>query len=315
MFARTQDSPVLSELCLQHFCVSLNAPVLDFEGLPVATARAAIVVFSEEYGDLAAALAVRSLEGGEVAIFRYRGQPPRHDQSGRVLEQALTWGEGLGFLFDDDLVATRGADGRAEALDYWIRLTGDGAGLADDRASAEVDLGDPLDLEPPQDAMLPSMEDLLEPADELLSLTDEVDDADADSSNSLLTDSAILAPVLDLEELSLKGAGGASSTGPEQAARPAVPPIAVGRQDAELPEQAEPVVEAMDLEVAIEEPPAPDLTKFRRALDPEAEGAARPTNVETGEGGNQLGRIPIVRLRKGRDPSRPSHVARLLASF
>ena len=88
------------------------------------------------------------------------------------------------------------------------------------------------------------------------------------------------------------------------------------REGEALPARAEPVVEAMDLELEL---PAPavgqglGLTKFRREpdADPEPAGASAAAN----EGGNQLGRIPIVRMRKGRDPSKPSHVARLLASF
>jgi len=50
-------------------------------------------------------------------------------------------------------------------------------------------------------------------------------------------------------------------------------------------------------------PPAVPLTKFRRAVE-----------AADANGGSALGRIPIVRVKKG-DKSKPSYLGRLLASF
>ena len=57
-------------------------------------------------------------------------------------------------------------------------------------------------------------------------------------------------------------------------------------------------------------PPQQKLSKFRHA-----DAAVADENETTG-GGNQLGRIPLVKVRRGRDGSKkPSTLARLLASF
>ena len=57
-------------------------------------------------------------------------------------------------------------------------------------------------------------------------------------------------------------------------------------------------------------PPRQTLSKFRHA-----EATIEDENEVT-NGGNQLGRIPLVRVRRGRDGAKkPSTLARLLASF
>ena len=70
MFRRSSEPLALSEASLLALRPALNAPVLNTDFLPVGPARAAIVVFAEEYGGIGLAIGVRSNEGGQIAVFR-----------------------------------------------------------------------------------------------------------------------------------------------------------------------------------------------------------------------------------------------------
>lgn len=124
MFRRNDDVPLLSEAGLQGFCASLNAPVVNLEKLPVAPARAAIALFSEEDGRLALCVGLCSLESGQLAIFSYRGGVGDLGSPAKAMDVALSFAEGMGFLFDQDLVSNGGSAGRAQALQTWLDLMG-----------------------------------------------------------------------------------------------------------------------------------------------------------------------------------------------
>ena len=70
MFRRLSEPLPLSEASLLALRPALNAPVLNVGFLPVGPARAAIVVFAEEWGGIGLALGIRSNEAGRVAVFR-----------------------------------------------------------------------------------------------------------------------------------------------------------------------------------------------------------------------------------------------------
>ena len=70
MFRRSSEPLPLSEASLLALRPALNAPVLNVKFLPVGPARAAIVVFAEEYGGIGLAFGVRSNEAGQVVVFR-----------------------------------------------------------------------------------------------------------------------------------------------------------------------------------------------------------------------------------------------------
>jgi hypothetical protein len=292
MFVHTEETLVLSQACLQSLCASMNAPVVNIDELVVAPARAAIVFYAEEYGDLALALAIRSSETGQVALFRYRGRVKTVAAEGAAMQDALAFAEGMGFLFDENMLADDSAASREAAFEHWNRLV-DAPGLAAGGRHA-MDAGD---IPPPGDDILPSVQELLEPAEELLPSTEAAAEPTLNGELRAGDRDLMLDDLVELgaeEDLSLEldeGESGADVPLEELAGTSLELTVAPPAQEEALP---------------VEEPPAAGavpLTKFRR---PTADAAA--------PAGSQLGRIPIVRRKQG-DPSKPSYLGRLLASF
>ena len=160
MFIASPQPLPLSEACLQCLCASLNAPVVHVEGLPVGPARAALVVYAEQYGDLGVAVGIRSLEGGEVVLMRYRESLPMEEGPARALELATSYAEGLGFVFDQDMISPGAPlDAKANAMSHWQHLAAsDEAFEAPDVASPPAPSG-AMSLVDPEE--MPEMEDLL----------------------------------------------------------------------------------------------------------------------------------------------------------
>jgi len=119
MFSLSKDPLPLSEACLHGMCVSLNAPVVYGDDLPPGPARAAIVTYAEDYGDFGMAVGMRALEDGTVAVYRYREPIVDPADIATALEAALIFAEGLGFLFDEDMIDAGSRSGRREALEHW----------------------------------------------------------------------------------------------------------------------------------------------------------------------------------------------------
>jgi hypothetical protein len=163
------------------------------------------------------------------------------------MDGALSFAEGMGFLFDEDLIEFGGPDGRQRALRHWRDLLGE-PGLAVDPGPELV--SDPASI--PEPALVESPD--LELAPEFV--LDEAMDLDTDDSAS--------------------------------------PPAALER------------VAATPAEATPEQQTLP-LTKFRSRTSPE------PAAVS---GASEVGRVPIVKMRKGGD-GRPeaSLLIRLLGSF
>lgn len=126
MLRRISEPLAFSEASLLALRPALNAPVLNVEFLPVGPARAAIIVFAEEYGGVGMALGIRSTEAGQVAVFRNRESLDETQPIPQLLEPVLAYAERMGFLFDEDMLeATPGGQGRAQATSLWGRLMGD----------------------------------------------------------------------------------------------------------------------------------------------------------------------------------------------
>lgn len=321
MFSLSKDPLPLSEACLQGMCVSLNAPVVYGDDLPPGPARAAIVTYAEDYGDFGMAVGMRALEDGSVAVYRYR--EPIVDAAGiaSALDAALIFAEGLGFLFDDDMIDENSRTGRREALEHWNRLMGDGEVFA----AAGV-------VEPPRAPLaeftLPG-EGLDGPMEDLLAMPEGMEDPvpRAPGSELLLDELMDLAEQSPKDELLLEVEPAndppptrrpASAPAPTAVARPTSPATQVeGRvtlskfrgQPAAPPRVAEPARPAATR-------PVRDFVEVTRPdLDDLAPDTQRPVEVEAVSGGAALGRIPIMRRRKVVEPERPGLLARLLASF
>lgn len=341
MFAPSKQPPALSEACLQSLCASLNAPVVHLDALPAGPARCAVVVYAEQYGDLGLAVAVRSLEGGEVVVMRAREPLPPETPPRDALEKAISFAESLGFLFDDDMLGAESSrQTRLAALDHWLKLIGpDEVFAARDVASPPPPAGG---ANSPELDRMPEMEDLLsaaavpgddEPIElEELSIGDlEVGDLEAHGDELLLDD---IAP-LDEGEIDELDAGftlaepaGSRRGKPLQAApaadgprkraprgrtrtRATAPPAAgtepVGPGEARISSRGPAEGRAAFA--------AKPLSKFRRPDDGPADGAeADAADGDEPGGGSALGRVKIVRMKKARDGSASAR-GRVLASY
>jgi hypothetical protein len=116
MFAARQRPLLLVEDRLLALRLSLNAPVLATAELPAGPARAALVVFSE--GSLRNfAIIVRSLRNGASAVYELQGDDLREHSGWSVaLDASLSFGESMGFLFDDEMLVDRGPDTLRRAI-------------------------------------------------------------------------------------------------------------------------------------------------------------------------------------------------------
>lgn len=141
--------------------LSLNTPVVATQDLPVGPARAAIAIHAEPRGGLGVTVGVRSIGCGSVVLYGFEGgiTPGAVNE---VMDAALSFAEGMGFLFDDELVGTDTAS-QEKALVHWheaIGATGGGPSATVPESEAEPVL-ELFDLEggdltdPPVPAPLP----------------------------------------------------------------------------------------------------------------------------------------------------------------
>ena len=112
-----------AESAFLGFRASLNTPVVNVEDLDVGPARAGILLSAGEYGDLKLLVRVRLISTGEGMTFRFQGNPAEFGDARSAVDAAIGFGEGMGFLFDDDLVIDGGPSGRSRAFKIWSSLT------------------------------------------------------------------------------------------------------------------------------------------------------------------------------------------------
>jgi len=109
---------------LRALRLSLNTPVVATQDLPVGPARAAIALHMEPGRGLQITVGVRSLAGGGVALYGFDGTVSPA-VANDALDGALSFAEGMGFLFDDDVVGNDAASNE-KALARWNEAIGDG---------------------------------------------------------------------------------------------------------------------------------------------------------------------------------------------
>jgi len=256
MFRRSSEPLALSEASLLALRPALNAPVLNTDFLPVGPARAAIVVFAEEYGGIGLAIGVRSNEGGQIAVFRNQAPIDANTKLTDALEPALANAEQMGFLFDEDMVESAAdGHGRSQAMSLWGELMGE------------------VEMPPPPATGEPT-------------------------SAASLSNVGVTMPELLLDDLV-----------PEE-----LPEISLDLEDE---------LEVID-PVAPPAPARPQLSRFRNAPPAlagktnariNAPDQAGPQVIASEpEGGSELGRIPLVRVRRD-GTKRVPFLARLLSSF
>jgi hypothetical protein len=109
---------------LRALRLSLNTPVVATQDLPVGPARAAIALHTEPGRGLQVTVGVRSLACGSVALYGFEGEIASRLLS-EAMDGALSFAEGMGFLFDDDVVGDDAAS-QEKALVRWREAIGDG---------------------------------------------------------------------------------------------------------------------------------------------------------------------------------------------
>ena len=116
MFAARNRPLVLVEDRLLALRMSLNAPVLATAELPAGPARAAIVVHAQG-ASRCFSIVVRSLRGGASVIYELEDEDLREDSGWAVaLDASLSFGESMGFLFDDEMLVDRRPETLRRAL-------------------------------------------------------------------------------------------------------------------------------------------------------------------------------------------------------
>ena len=101
---------------------SLNTPVIAVEGLPVGPASAAIALHAGPPDRPRVTIAVRSLRGESVCFYTASEALTDLNSQDLALDAALSFAEGMGFLFDDDEVAAGGDAGPQQAARAWREL-------------------------------------------------------------------------------------------------------------------------------------------------------------------------------------------------
>jgi hypothetical protein len=122
MFVPSQTPPDLTPARLRGLRFSLNAPVVATEAIPAGPARGALLVHRDARGRLGVALCVRSLRTGAVVLYRSNEGLEGDGELSVGIDAALSFGESLGFLFDDDELEKGLA--RPEALARWREFLG-----------------------------------------------------------------------------------------------------------------------------------------------------------------------------------------------
>ena len=123
MFLR-RDEPILpTQESIDGFCASLNRPVVDAEGFAAGPASSAIVLHTTENGERTLSLALRFEDSGALIFFEFQGQ--LNSSPSQALDTGLAFAEGMGFLFDEDLVEGGVPTARRQALEAWCRLIGE----------------------------------------------------------------------------------------------------------------------------------------------------------------------------------------------
>lgn len=123
MFLRRKEPILLADGGIDGLCASLNRPVVDIEDLPAGPASAVIGLHRSASGGRCLAVAVRSEDSGAVALFAFRGE--LNTEVVQAMDAGLQFAEGMGFLFDEDMLADGAPGSEQKALEIWCELTRD----------------------------------------------------------------------------------------------------------------------------------------------------------------------------------------------
>lgn len=298
MFFRHRQPLALRPEGLRRARFSLNRPVLATGELPPGPARAAILIHSQEAGGCGLAIGVRSVETGEAAVFVFEGELRSRGDVETALDAALSFGESMGFLFDDDSIAEGGLEARRSALERWRELVG------------PAETVDPPLPEPPG-------EPVPAPSGAAAGPCDRDARSGGGSEDELLLEDAVPDGESFPPDLPVRPLGGEAPAEPLRAAPVAgEAPPGDSRPLSAGPQHGRGTAPARD-EAADRKPVAVSnalpLTKFRgRASAPPAPASA----PDTPRGGHALGRIALRKRRRQETVSeRPGLLVRIFGAF
>ena len=123
MFLRSREAVPLVAGRIDGLRESLNRPVVDIEDLPAGPARAAIALYRDVSGERGLSVAVRSERSGAVILFGFRGE--LNSEVGQAMDAGLQFAEGMGFLFDEDILSGSLPATERKALEAWCQVAGD----------------------------------------------------------------------------------------------------------------------------------------------------------------------------------------------
>jgi hypothetical protein len=277
MFAARQRPLLVLEDRLLALRPSLNTPVLATAEIPSGPARAAIFVYAEgavrRFG-----VAVHAAQSAAAVVYELAAEHAPTDADGWsvALDATLSFGESMGFVFDDEMLTDRQPETLRRAMATLRALLAPGVAIDDTPApgASTMEIGSADDL----------AEILLE--DELDSLSPEAPD------------------------------GGPDATGPIDAAPPTVPiaaaAVPVSLQQQARPEPIAPPPAAFAPGVALSKFRSAPASAARP--QPAPESPTEP--AQSARGAATLGRVKPRKVRADGEPATGREpLLRLLADF
>jgi len=145
-FQRTEALPC-AEGDLVSLRMSLNSPVVATDVAAPSPARAAIAVQRGALPRLCVSVAVRPLKGtGAALVFRPDISSEESETLPTLIEAALSFGESMGFLFDDDELEGADREKRRKATARWNALLA-GESLGDSKPEVEAAAPPPVSFD------------------------------------------------------------------------------------------------------------------------------------------------------------------------
>jgi hypothetical protein len=146
MFVARERPLLVVEDRLLALRLSLNTPVLSTAELPLGPARAAITAFAEG-SERRFAVIVRSLRNGTAVTYELDGEDASDDADGWTvaLDAALSFGESMGFVFDDEMLVDRRGETLRRGVVRLHELLAP-PGIAEEPGEGEPQIGSAIEL-------------------------------------------------------------------------------------------------------------------------------------------------------------------------
>ena len=247
-------------------------------------ARAAIAIHEEADGRPNLTVGVRSLKDGTVAIFSLEGDLREHSSLAVGIDAALSFGESMGFLFDEEeLEAVPAEEARPRALGLWLEQMNPASGAPE--AAPEA----PAAAAPPPPTTEPDLGFDAEVLDDEELLLEDLADLPAEEGDGVGFQPLDAGCQVESPGFGLPTDGSGRTGGAPETIDRAPVPLSKFRQRAPGPPSPKPVEE--------ERPRAAEASPSKR--------------------GAVLGRLKLVKRRKGggEDPQKTSVIRRLLSSY